>query len=214
MLAQSRDGQACTIEWECTAGKFNWYYDFDETILILEGSIVIESDDMPPTRYGAGDVIFFKHGAHAKWHVETYVRKLAFCRNIDPVWLAFPARVLRKLYKMMLPAAGRQAGSSSARPDAEPRAMCRISRTRRVAEQQIHQLAAARTSYAETILDPGQCKRATGQQRRQAQHANEKCVLAVGPCIVLIHVERMLDNFIRLPSHRNEAPAFASRGLQ
>ncbi len=127
VLAQSRDGQACTIEWECTAGKFNWYYDFDETILILEGSIVIESDDMPPTRYGAGDVIFFKHGAHAKWHVETYVRKLAFCRNIDPVWLAFPARVLRKLYKMMLPAAGRQAGSSSARPDAEPRAMCRIS---------------------------------------------------------------------------------------
>ena len=111
VLSQSRDGQACTIEWECTAGKFNWYYDFDETILILEGSIVIESDDLPPTRYGAGDVIFFKHGAHAKWHVEKYVRKLAFCRNIDPAWLAFPTRVLRKLYKMMMPAAGRQSGS-------------------------------------------------------------------------------------------------------
>jgi uncharacterized cupin superfamily protein len=111
VLSQSKDGQACTIVWECTAGKFNWYYDFDETILILEGSIVIESDDMPPTRYGAGDVIFFRNGAHAKWHVENYVRKLAFCRNIDPLWLAFPARVLRKLYKMMMSGGGRQAGS-------------------------------------------------------------------------------------------------------
>src|ERR1700749_4689859 len=111
VLSQSKDGQACTIVWECTAGKFNWYYDFDETILILEGSIVIESDDMPPTRYGAGDVIFFRNGAHAKWHFETYVRNLAVCRNIDPVWLAFPTRVLRKLYKMMMRSGGRQAGS-------------------------------------------------------------------------------------------------------
>ena len=118
MLSQSNDGMACTIEWECTAGKFNWYYDFDETILILEGSIVIESDDLPPTRYGAGDTIFFRNGAHAKWHVENYVRKLAFCRNIDPAWLVFGTRVLRKLCKIMMPAAGGQAtslGGSSTR---------------------------------------------------------------------------------------------------
>jgi uncharacterized cupin superfamily protein len=114
VLSQSKDGQACTIVWECTAGKFNWHYDFDETILILEGSIVIESDDMPATRYGVGDVIFFKYGAHAKWHVENYVRKLAFCRKTDPVWLAFPTRVLRKLhrlYKGMMTTGGRQATS-------------------------------------------------------------------------------------------------------
>ena len=53
-------------------------------MLILEGSIVLENDAMPPTRYGPGDVIFFKDGAYAKWHVESRVRKLAFCRKTKP----------------------------------------------------------------------------------------------------------------------------------
>jgi uncharacterized cupin superfamily protein len=72
-----------------TEGKFNWYYDFDETIMILEGSIVLESEGMPPRRYGVGDVIFFRDGAHAKSHVEGYVKKVAFCRQTNPFWLGF-----------------------------------------------------------------------------------------------------------------------------
>ena len=110
-LSQSADGLASTIVWHCTAGKFNWYYDFDETILILEGGIVLESDAMPPTRYGPGDVIFFKDGAHAKWHVEGHVKKLAFCRKTQPVWLGFALRVVLKLKKMFLPAGERQPAS-------------------------------------------------------------------------------------------------------
>ena len=66
VLSQSADGLASTMVWHCTEGKFNWYYDFDETILILEGAIMLESDTMAPTRYGPGDVIFFKDGAHAR----------------------------------------------------------------------------------------------------------------------------------------------------
>ena len=108
VLSKSADGLASTMVWHCTAGKFNWYYDFDETILILEGGIVLESDTMPPTRYGPGDVIFFKDGAHARWHVETFVKKLAFCRKTQPVWLGFALRVVLKLKKMFLPAAERQ----------------------------------------------------------------------------------------------------------
>jgi uncharacterized protein len=111
ILSQSTDGLALTIVWHCTEGKFNWFYDFDETILILEGSIVLESDGMPPTRYSAGDVIFFKDGAHAKWHVEGRVRKLAFCRKTQPVWLGLALRVFLKLKKIVLPAEERQAAS-------------------------------------------------------------------------------------------------------
>jgi hypothetical protein len=111
VLSRSADGLASTMVWECSEGRFNWYYDFDETVLILEGSIVLESDGMPPTRYGAGDVIFFKDGAHAKWHVEGRVRKLAFCRKTQPVWLGFALRVVLKLKKMFLPADERQAAS-------------------------------------------------------------------------------------------------------
>jgi hypothetical protein len=72
---------------------------------------VLESDGMPPTRYTKGDVIFFKDGAHAKWHVEGRVRKLAFCRKTQPVWLGFALRVFLKLKKIMLPADERQAAS-------------------------------------------------------------------------------------------------------
>jgi hypothetical protein len=111
VLSKSADGLASTMVWHCTAGKFNWYYDFDETILILEGGIVLESDAMPPTRYGPGDVIFFKDGAHARWHVESHVKKLAFCRKTQPVWLGFALRVVLKLKKIFLPAGDRQPAS-------------------------------------------------------------------------------------------------------
>ncbi|HLZ04827.1 MAG TPA: cupin domain-containing protein [Bradyrhizobium sp.] len=111
ILSQSIDGLATTIVWQCTEGKFDWYYDFDETVLILDGSIVLESDGMPPKRYEAGDVIFFKDGAHAKWHVEGHVKKLAFCRKTSPLWFGIALRVFLKLKKIFLPASQRQPAS-------------------------------------------------------------------------------------------------------
>jgi uncharacterized protein len=103
VLSQGADGLASTMVWECTEGKFNWYYDFDETIMILEGSIVLESDTMRPTRYGPGDVIFFRNGAHARWHVEGRVRKLAFCRTTQPYVLGFALRAFNKFKRILLP---------------------------------------------------------------------------------------------------------------
>ena len=111
ILSQSADRLATTMVWHCTAGKFNWFYDYDETVLILDGSIVLESDGMPPTRYTAGDVIFFRDGAHAKWHVEGHVKKLAFCRKTSPLWFGFALRVLVKLKKVFLPSGSRQPAS-------------------------------------------------------------------------------------------------------
>jgi uncharacterized protein len=111
VLSKSADGLASTMVWHCTEGKFNWYYDFDETILILEGAIVLESHGLQPTRYGPGDVIFFKDGAHARWHVEGHVKKLAFCRKTQPAWLGFALRVLGKLKRILLPPGEREAAS-------------------------------------------------------------------------------------------------------
>jgi uncharacterized cupin superfamily protein len=89
--------------WQCSEGSFNWYYDLDETIMILEGSIVLENDTMPPTRYGPDDVIFFKDGAHAKWHVEGHVRKLAFFRRASPVLLSYALRGFSKIKRTVVP---------------------------------------------------------------------------------------------------------------
>jgi len=103
LLSRSEDGTASTIVWECSEGKFNWYYDIDETIHILEGSIVLESDTMKPTRFGPGDVVFFKKGAHAKWHVQGHVRKLAFCRATQPKLIGIALRVMNKLQRVFFP---------------------------------------------------------------------------------------------------------------
>ena len=111
VLSKSADGLASTLVWECSEGKFDWYYDCDETILILEGSIVLENDAMRPTRYGVGDVIFFKHGAHAKWHVEGRVRKLAFCRTTQPYLFGFALRAINKIRRTLLPSGKRQSAS-------------------------------------------------------------------------------------------------------
>jgi uncharacterized cupin superfamily protein len=102
VLSTSEDRTAQTIIWQCTEGRFNWYYDIDETIMIMEGSIVLESDGMPPKRYGPGDVIFFRNGAHAKWHVEGHVKKIAFCRKTNPVMIGFLIRVINKLKRMFV----------------------------------------------------------------------------------------------------------------
>lgn len=101
-LSSSACGTATTLIWSCTEGKFNWYYDVDETIMILEGSIVLESEGMSQRRYGVGDVIFFRRGAQAKWHVEGYVKKIAFLRVATPLGFGFAIRAVNKLKQNFL----------------------------------------------------------------------------------------------------------------
>ncbi|MCP3471606.1 cupin domain-containing protein [Bradyrhizobium sp. CCGUVB1N3] len=117
LLSASACKTSKTVVWSCTEGKFNWYYDRDETILILEGSIVLESEGMPPKRYGVGDVITFREGAHAKWHVEGYVRKLAFLHVNSPFPIAVAIRVIRKLRSLI---ARNAPGGQQDRPSAMP----------------------------------------------------------------------------------------------
>jgi uncharacterized cupin superfamily protein len=111
VLSQSADGLATTMVWECSAGKFNWHYDFDETVYILEGSVVVESDTFKVTRFGPGDVVYFKKGASAKWHVKEHVRKLAFCRHTQPWLVGTALRIVSKLQRSLSPS--RAGGSRS-----------------------------------------------------------------------------------------------------
>jgi uncharacterized protein len=103
VLSKSADWQAWTMIWQCSEGKFNWYYDYDETVLILDGSAIIENEAMPPTRFGPGDVIYFKRGAHAKWHVEGHVRKLAFFRRAQPMLVGFVLAVFSRIKRTLMP---------------------------------------------------------------------------------------------------------------
>jgi uncharacterized protein len=95
-LSRSQDRTACTLVWDCTPGKFVWHYDTDETIHILEGSIVLDDGVAPARRLGPGDVVFFPAGAVVHWTVETHVRKLAFFRRQLPMPIALIARAARR----------------------------------------------------------------------------------------------------------------------
>ena len=110
VLSRSADTTACTIMWDCTAGQFNWHYSFDETVHIVEGSVIVSSENSPPKRLEPGDVAFFPVGTTAHWHVESYVRKVAFCRHVLPI-PALPA-VIRTLRKARSLLRGRSAAAT------------------------------------------------------------------------------------------------------
>ena len=76
-VATSTDGTASTYIWECTAGRFNWFYGIDETVYLLQGSIVV-TDGVETHKLSAGDTFFFASGTKYEWTVDTYVRKVAF----------------------------------------------------------------------------------------------------------------------------------------
>jgi len=69
LLSSSADGTASTYFWDCTAGRFNWFYSFDETLHILEGSVELKDGAGTPRRVVAGDTILFPAGSQAEWTV-------------------------------------------------------------------------------------------------------------------------------------------------
>jgi uncharacterized cupin superfamily protein len=76
-VASSTDGTASTYIWECTAGRFNWFYGVDETVYLLQGSITV-TDGVESHTLSAGDTFFFASGTQYEWTIDTYVRKVAF----------------------------------------------------------------------------------------------------------------------------------------
>ena len=84
LIAESDDKMASTLMWDCTAGRFNWYYGCDESICVVEGSVIIR-DHLGITRnLIPGDSAFFPTGSSAEWTVNTYVRKIAIMRQPMP----------------------------------------------------------------------------------------------------------------------------------
>src|SRR6202041_3389634 len=97
LLSSSADGTASTYFWDCTAGRFNWFYSFDETFHILEGEVTRKDPAGKSRRVTAGDTVFFPVGSSAEWTVDKYVRKLAFCRVPLPRYLIFARGVARRV---------------------------------------------------------------------------------------------------------------------
>lgn len=96
-LAGSSDQLATTFMWDCTAGRFNWFYDEDEVIHVLEGSVIIEDTAGVRQRLQAGDTFLFAAGTRYQWTVPNYIRKVAFLHEPLSRELRIVRGILRRL---------------------------------------------------------------------------------------------------------------------
>ena len=113
LISASDDCTTSSYIWECTAGRFNWHYDAEETIYVLEGSVVIKDQVGMTHRLSAGDTIFLPCGAVVEWQVGEYVRKVAFIRAPLPKSVIHAKRILSFL-KNPLRSGATKTGTQSA----------------------------------------------------------------------------------------------------
>ncbi|MBV1706058.1 MAG: DUF861 domain-containing protein [Hyphomicrobiales bacterium] len=95
LLSTTADGLATSIVWDCAPGSFNWYYDFDETVHFISGSVTIRDAAGETKTLGAGDMVVFPAGSHAVWTVHSRVRKIAVCKRALPRQIGLVISVLR-----------------------------------------------------------------------------------------------------------------------
>lgn len=94
--SQAADKFASTGVWDCTAGTFRWFFGWDETVVILEGEVHIRAEDGSERTLSAGDVGYFRGGTWATWHIDNYVKKIAFVRKPMPMPLSYAYRAWAK----------------------------------------------------------------------------------------------------------------------
>jgi uncharacterized protein len=83
-LVRSPDGTCTSAQWECTAGTFHWFFWVEETVHILDGEVLVRGADGRHALLRKGDVAVMPANTWMVWHIERYVRKLAYCRYPVP----------------------------------------------------------------------------------------------------------------------------------
>ena len=100
-LSRSADDTACTYIWDCTAGKFNWHYEVDETVYVLEGRVVINDPTGNSRTLKPATRSSFREAQKAEWTVDCYVRKVAFLRTPLPWQVLMAKRFYHALKRLM-----------------------------------------------------------------------------------------------------------------
>jgi len=92
LLAKSRDRTSSIIVWECSAGRFDWHYSEDETVVVIFGEVFITTEKGEERRLGQGDMGFFPAGSSCTWRITDRVKKIAVCRKDLPPLLGIGVR--------------------------------------------------------------------------------------------------------------------------
>jgi uncharacterized protein len=108
-LVGSSDDLSSTHMWDCTAGRFNWFYTVDEVIHVLEGSVIVEDAMGERRQLQPGDTFLFPAGTRFHWTVPRYIRKIAFLHSP----LSRKLRLAKRVFRLLRSPFGRPAASSS-----------------------------------------------------------------------------------------------------
>ena len=61
--------------WEKEVSRFDWYYEETEECYLLDGEVVVETEDGGRVEFGKGDFVTFPKGLSCVWEVKKPVRK-------------------------------------------------------------------------------------------------------------------------------------------
>ena len=102
MMTCSQDFTLMSGIWHCSAGRFYFHYNSDETVHLISGGVTVTVDGHSE-RLGPGSSAFFPRGIVALWEVDDHVHKYFVQRT--------PGRVHRVVRGMsrLLPGIGQAA---------------------------------------------------------------------------------------------------------
>ena len=60
--------------WACGVSEFDWYYDSEETSLIIEGEVIV-SYGLKSVSFSGGDYVVFPKGLSCFWQVKKPIKK-------------------------------------------------------------------------------------------------------------------------------------------
>lgn len=96
----SSDTTTTAMVWDCTAGRFRWFFGGDEIVSILEGEVTVTDAAGSERTLRPGDGALFRAGTWTVWHVPTYVKKVAICRDTLPKPVVVSLRAAQKVTRL------------------------------------------------------------------------------------------------------------------
>jgi hypothetical protein len=106
VVAVSGDRSVMSIFWRCSAGSFEWIYDDEETIYILDGGMRLTYPNGEVRDVSKGDVVYVPAGTRAHWEIASHVEKVAVFRRPTPKLFELPIRVVHKLQSLLSRSSG------------------------------------------------------------------------------------------------------------
>ena len=61
--------------WEKEVSRFDWHYETTEECYLLEGKVVVETEEGAKVEFGKGDFVTFPKGLSCIWDIKKPVKK-------------------------------------------------------------------------------------------------------------------------------------------